>query len=216
MKLRSPIHSIDARGRFADALVLGIWRGINWARKFVKPTNPQTVHQDVVRKILIATTRSWATLTPDQRTNWEAFAFYIGNPDPLSANEVRMTGIAAYTWVNTVLSDTGYPRVVDPPALPLPMELPGFAVAPGPIPGEVTVTWTPQPVGALVDFWSQVIPPTRKALPRRYKHDLYLDGALGTFTYTGKKSSWKMSARGRLIRPDGGRSPYSRGEIIVP
>ena len=29
MKLRAPILSADARGRFADALVLGIWRGIN-------------------------------------------------------------------------------------------------------------------------------------------------------------------------------------------
>jgi hypothetical protein len=152
MKLRSPIHSIDARGRFADALVLGIWRGINWARKFVVPTNPQSLRQSIVRKNLVAVTRSWATLTPAQREAWEVFAQLVGASDPQTANEIHWTGMAAFTWVNTVLVDTGQPLAVNPPALPLPQGLPGFTVAPGPGPGEVTATWTPLPVGVMEDF----------------------------------------------------------------
>jgi len=217
MKLRSPIHSIDARGRFADALVLGIWRGINWAREFVVPTNPQTLRQDIVRQNLVTVSRSWRTLlTPVQRQLWEEFAILMGDSDPQTANDIRMTGMDAFIWVNTVMLDATATQVADPPALPMPVALTGFTAAPGPGVGEVTVTWTPLAVGHMVNLWSQQNPDSRKFLKNRYKHRIYLDGALGTFTFTGARTTWLFSARGREIRPDGGRGSFARGDVTVP
>ena len=217
MKLRSPIHSIDARGRFADALVFGIWRGINWAREFVIPTNPQTLRQDIVRQNLVTVARNWRTLlTSVQRQAWEDFATLMSDSDPQTANAIRMTGLDAYIWVNTVMLDAALPAAADPPALPMPVALPGFTVAPGPGAGEVTATWTPLAVGHMVNLWSQQIPVSRRVMKNRYKHRIYLDGALGTYTFTGCRTGWTFAARGREIRPDGGRGSFARGDVLVP
>ena len=216
MKLRSPMHSIDARGRFADALVLGIWRGINWARKMVMPSQPRTPRQITVRGILTSVARAWGTLTPTQRANWEAYAKLVGPSDEQTGNTVHWSGIDAFVNVNTVLVDTGQPLAVDPPALPLPDRVPGYAAAPGPFPGQVTVTWTPLPVGVLVDFWTQDAPASRHLYASKYKHNLYLDGALGTMTFGPLLTGRNFGVEGRQVRPDGGRGPYSVGESIVP
>jgi hypothetical protein len=63
--------------------------------------------------------------------------------------------MAAFTWVNTVLVDTGQPLAVNPPALPMPHVLPGFTVTPGAC--EVAATWTPLPVGVMVDLWTETV-----------------------------------------------------------
>jgi hypothetical protein len=127
-----------------------------------------------------------------------------------------MTGMDAFIWVNTVMLDATATQVADPPALPMPVTLPGFTAAPGPGVGEVTATWPPLPVGHMVDLWSQQMPDSRKFLKNRYKHRIYLDGALGVFTFTGAHTSWLFSARGREIRPDGGRGSFARGDVTVP
>jgi len=217
MKLRAPIHSVDARGRFAQGLVLAIWRGIHYARTFVIPPNPQTFRQIAVRRNLIHVAREWGFPSPAQRQAWEDFAVLMGSTDPETSAEIRWTGITAYIWVNTLMRDAGMTMVADPPVWPMPVELPGFAVAPGPGPGEATATWVPLPIGSMVDLWSMQIPQSRKILKRFYKHQIYLDGGLGTFTFTGGHTGWEFSAKGRYIRVDGGRSALmDRGDVIIP
>jgi hypothetical protein len=216
MKLRAPIHSADARGRFADALVLGFWRGIHWARRLVMPRNPKTPRQEEVRGNLTSVTRTWPRLIDSQRAEWEAFALLMSPIDPLTGNQVRWTGIAGFIWTNTVLVDTGQPLAFTPPELPMPSGLPGFALSPGPGPGEATATWTPLLAGALVDLWTQATPTSRKLHSFRFRHRAYVDGSLGAHTFGGNPMGWRIGVKARQVLSDGGRGSYSRGEVIVP
>jgi hypothetical protein len=216
MKLRGPIHSIDARGRFADALVFGIWRGLNWARKFVMPTQPKTQRQIRWRDIVATVARTWGTLTQDQRNSWEAYAGYNSPVDAQTGNAVRLTGFDSFLSVNTVLVDTDQTLAAIPPALPLPGQIPGYAVAPGAVAGQVVVTWTPLPAGVVVDFFTQDVPASRHLYPFKYKHNQYLDGVLGTLTFSGLTTGHLFGVQGRQIRADGGRGPFTMGQAIVP
>jgi hypothetical protein len=216
MKLRAPIHSADARGRLADALVLGFWRGIHWARRLVMPRNPKTPRQEEVRGNLTLVTKTWPRLSDSQRALWEAFALLMSPVDPLTGNQIRWTGIAGFIWTNTVLVDTGQPLALIPPGLPMPQGLPGFALNPGPGPGEARATWTPLPAGVLVDLWTQAELRSRKLHQFRYRHRIYVDGTSGAYTFGGNPTGWKIGVKARQVLPDGGRGTYERGVVIVP
>ena len=41
-KVNGPLFSLDARGQLGKALVYAIWKGLNYARKYVIPFNPKT------------------------------------------------------------------------------------------------------------------------------------------------------------------------------
>jgi len=216
MKLRAPILSADARGRFADALVFGIWRGLNWARRLVMPRNPKTPRQEEVRGILTTVTRAWPKLSDSQRALWEAFALLMSPTDPLTGNQIRWTGIAGFIWTNTVLVDTGQPLALTPPSLPMPTGVPGFALYPGPGPREATATWTLLPAGILVDLWTQAELRSRKLHRFRFRHRAYVDGTSGAYTFGGNPSGWKIGVKARQVLMDGGRGSYAQGEVIVP
>lgn len=51
-KVVGPLMSIDARGKIADALVFIGWKGIKDVRMWLKPAQPKTTLQGVVRTIL--------------------------------------------------------------------------------------------------------------------------------------------------------------------
>ena len=51
-KLIGPLHSDDARGKFASSLVFLGWKGIKTARQWIKPTNPKSADQGNVRTII--------------------------------------------------------------------------------------------------------------------------------------------------------------------
>lgn len=216
MKLRAPILSADARGRLADALVFGIWRGINWARKLVMPRNPKTPRQQEVRGNLTTVTRTWTRISDSQRALWEAFALLMSPTDPLTGNQIRWTGIAGFIWTNTVLVDTGQALALIPPSLPMPTGVPGFALIPGPGPGEATATWTPLSAGILVDLWTQAAPASRILHQFRYRHREYVDGSLGAHTFVENPSGWRIGVKARQVLSDGGRGSYEQGKVVVP
>lgn len=51
-KVWGPLHSDDARGKFAKALVFIGWKGIKDCRQWLKPANPQSTGQGDIRNIL--------------------------------------------------------------------------------------------------------------------------------------------------------------------
>ena len=53
-----PLHSDDARGKFASALVFLGWKGIKTCRQWVKPANPQNAAQGNARTVLGGTGRA--------------------------------------------------------------------------------------------------------------------------------------------------------------
>lgn len=48
-KLRLPLLSLEARGALGESIVFFPWKGINCARKFVIPSNPNTLPQQTQR-----------------------------------------------------------------------------------------------------------------------------------------------------------------------
>ncbi len=55
----APLCSFDARGQIARAIVFSIWKGKNYARRYIIPQNPQTVAQTYVRWIFAAAVNGW-------------------------------------------------------------------------------------------------------------------------------------------------------------
>lgn len=51
-KVTSPLMSLDASGTVADALVFSKWKGRNYVRQHVIPSNPQSTAQQAVREAL--------------------------------------------------------------------------------------------------------------------------------------------------------------------
>jgi len=58
-KLISPLMSIDARGKFGDAIVYSIWKGINYARQYFIPSNPNSEDQQAVRAVVSDASKAW-------------------------------------------------------------------------------------------------------------------------------------------------------------
>lgn len=57
-KTTGPLMSMDARGKFGDAIVFMGWKGLKTARMWLKPANPQSTGQGNIRTILGATGRA--------------------------------------------------------------------------------------------------------------------------------------------------------------
>lgn len=69
-KVTGPLMSMDASGKFGDALVFGKWKGRNVVRQYTKPSNPQTSLQTDTRNALrvLAAGQAFAAATALKRS----------------------------------------------------------------------------------------------------------------------------------------------------
>jgi hypothetical protein len=213
-KVRSPLHSIDLRGRIADGFVFTVWRGINCLRTFVMPSQTRTQRREQVWKTTPVVSRAWAGLTDGERAAWEAFTFLVKPTDPTLGRESHWTGYSAYVSVNRVLADAGLALVNQPPAIPLPNPPERFRLR-NPSPGVVRIRWEPLPAGTLIDLWLNQTKASRKAYPSRFRHLVYADGTTGLLALSDIPAETRMAVKARVVRPDGGRSGYAQGEIVI-
>ena len=51
-KVYGPLHSDDARGKLASSLVFIGWKGIKTVRQWIKPANPKSDDQAVIRTVI--------------------------------------------------------------------------------------------------------------------------------------------------------------------
>ena len=119
MKVRSPMHSIDVRGKFGTSLIFSVWRGINYLRGLTIPANPQTSRQTAVRGEFATATRAWAGLSPAQIDAWDAYAQAHPEVD-VFGNSVLVTGFNKFVGLSTRLLDIGAVIVEDAPVLSAP------------------------------------------------------------------------------------------------
>lgn len=61
-KVTGPFMSIDASGTIYNALTASIWKGRNYIRGYVRPSNPKTAGQLVVRTLLATAVAAWQLL----------------------------------------------------------------------------------------------------------------------------------------------------------
>ena len=213
-KVIAPLHSIGLRGRMADGVVFGEWRGIPWMRTFVMPSQTKTQRREQVWKTTPVVSRAWAGLTDEERAAWEAYPLLIKPIDPTLGRESHWTGYNAYLSVNRVLADAGLTLAIQPPTIPLPNPPERFRRR-NPSPGVVRIRWEPLPAGTLVDLWLIQTKPSRKAYPSKFRHLVYADGTTGLHVLSGIPAGTRVAVKGRVVRPDGGRSGYAQAEIVV-
>lgn len=60
-KIRGPLHSDSATGKFADALVFASNKGVAYCRQLVTPKNPQTFKQTAIRDLITDASQAWKT-----------------------------------------------------------------------------------------------------------------------------------------------------------
>lgn len=73
-KLTGPMLSFGARGQIGKAMVTAKWRGIAYARQYVKPANPQTAAQTAVRSLFAYLREMWKLAPTEVVATWDAFA----------------------------------------------------------------------------------------------------------------------------------------------
>ena len=61
-KVSGPFMSVDASGTIYNTLTASIWKGRNYIRGYVRPTNPKTAAQLVVRTLLATAVAAWKGL----------------------------------------------------------------------------------------------------------------------------------------------------------
>ncbi|MGI9862075.1 hypothetical protein SDD30_11920 [Moorella naiadis] len=71
-KVTAPLMSMDASGALGRALVFAKWKGINYARRYTIPMNPNTVNQEKIRGYFTQAVTSWHGESPETRAMWNA------------------------------------------------------------------------------------------------------------------------------------------------
>ena len=213
-KVRAPLHSMGVRGRMADGVVFGEWRGIPWMRTFVMPAQPRTQRREQIWRTIPRVSRSWAGLSDEQRAGWDAFAVLVKPLNQTLGREGNWTGFDAYVSANQALGDVGLALVSAPPGLPFPNAPLNFRVG-NPAPAVVRVRWDPLPAGTLIDLWLLLTKPSRKAYSYKFRHLAFVDGTTGRYVLSVIPAGTRVGVKGRVLRPDGGKSGFAQGEIVV-
>lgn len=74
VKVYGPMMSLDASGTLADAITFSKWKGRNYVRERVIPSNPQSGAQVGRRALWTFLTQNWAGLTAGQQSSWQVLA----------------------------------------------------------------------------------------------------------------------------------------------
>ncbi len=137
-----------------------------YIRAKASPVQPNTPFQATARQILTAIAQAWRTLSPEQRSEWNARANEMSRQDSLGMS-YRMSGLQLYTLLNSTRARLQLPRQDDPEQL---------GTAPPPITsltiGDLDdpdwyIAFTPTPyAGALLVWASPPLSPGVSFIPR--------------------------------------------------
>lgn len=129
-KVTAPLLSFGARGQIGKTMVNSKWRGINYTRQYVVPSNPNTLAQQGVRKLFAYLREMWKRAPAGVVDPWNAFASgrpflgvnkFVGENVRILNGESTMDGI-----IFSPGARGGLPPV-------------GVTVSPGSNPGEIVI-----------------------------------------------------------------------------
>jgi len=208
MKVRSPMHSIDVRGKFGTSLVFAIWRGLNYLRGLTIPANPQTARQMLVRGYMTTLSRAWAALVDGERTAWRDYAL-LHPVTNVFGQTFLASGFNVYVGLNTLVLDQGLTAVDTPPIVAGPGGIAGFVASPLPSLG-VYMEWIAPGAGRVTEIQiTGIIPPGRIVQENQYRHDSYNVGTCDNVEISGLAAGEKYGVRCRIVLPDGQVGPWS-------
>lgn len=100
-KVTAPLFGFGAGGALADSIVFARWKGIDYARKYVVPSNPNTAAQSTQRGYMTAAVAAWHTVGADaleaaDKSAWNRYAGVLG----------PMSGFNAFTkeWIDELVA----------------------------------------------------------------------------------------------------------------
>lgn len=207
MKISTPMISLDARGRLKQAVVFSIWRGLNYVRGYVTPTNPATTRQRAVRALFVAASRAWGSLTSAQRTSWRDYAAANLLTDVFGAT-FAASGINWYVGLYCRSADMGEDPVDTAPTAPGPGDVSTAAAAAGINNGEIDCTWVDSGDGDIVDLWiTPELPDGREPRQGDYVHHSYTTGITATKTIDGLINGGRYGILFRYVQLNGLAGP---------
>lgn len=106
VKVYGPALSLDASGTLADTMVFSKWKGRNYVRERVIPSNPQSGAQTGVRAMFKFLSQEWAGLTSAEQATWLDRATQL-----VASNFNAFMSLNAKRW-----RDFNTPTQEDPPA----------------------------------------------------------------------------------------------------
>lgn len=74
VKVNGPVMSLDASGSLGGTIVYAKWKGRNYVRTLVTPSNPRSGSQTGFRAMFKFLSQSWANLSAGDQATWEALA----------------------------------------------------------------------------------------------------------------------------------------------
>lgn len=214
MKVRSPMHSVDVRGKFGASLVFAIWRSLNYLRGLTIPANPQSARQMAVRGYLTTCARAWGALTEPNRVTWRDWATLHPVTD-IFGTSVLLSGANWFIGLTSNILAITHTQIDTAPTANAPGQLAAWTVT-STIQGQIDIAYT-APGGtdhAEIDITAR-IPLGRIAQPNQYRLYGYQQPATATVTITGKTPTAKYYVRGRKIGLDGQVGPWSVSSIVV-
>ena len=84
VKLYAPLMSLAASGTLGKAFTCSKWKGRNYARKWVVPSNPKTVLQVSTRAMMRFISQAWTDIGSTPQGSWDAPAAAI-NVSPFNS-----------------------------------------------------------------------------------------------------------------------------------
>ena len=72
--VNGPLMSVDASGKFGGSMVFSKWKGRNYARKLITPSNPKSAKQLGVRAMMGFLANAWKALTAGIKDDYDAAA----------------------------------------------------------------------------------------------------------------------------------------------
>jgi len=70
----APLLSLDASGKVADALVFAKWKGRNYVRALVRPSNPKSGGQTGMRTMFKFLSQNWKNVSGIDQGTWDTLA----------------------------------------------------------------------------------------------------------------------------------------------
>ena len=77
VKVSGPMMSMDASGKLGDAVVFSKWKGRNYVRQLVKPSNPKSGLQTGMRAMFGYLAQDWSTIGAGDQDTWDPLAAQI-------------------------------------------------------------------------------------------------------------------------------------------
>lgn len=117
------------------------------------PVQPRTTRQMEQRARMVAASTVWRSLTALQIAGWAALGLQMTRNDSLGQS-YTLTGSAAFTSLNSVLTTYGESPITDAPLLVTPTAVSSITITATSSPQALTVATVDEPATGFISFWA--------------------------------------------------------------